>query len=187
MAKLKKIPRLVDSKAAEERQRAGLKKLKKDELIDLLVKCVSEVPDVLPTLEEYVELGDPPYDELLQITRIAIDKATYFNPRDINNNFDYDSLAYETVKKNFSKLIKLGGLSDVMELAVELMKAGSYQASRSDEAEMLDEIVDCVSVATAAVKKANLNPDVRRAWFAKLLKADRSGFIFPPGLKSLGK
>ena len=161
--------------------------LKRDELIDLLVKCVNEVPDVLPTLEEYVELGDPSYEELLQITRIAIDKATYFNQRDINRNFDYDSMAYDTVKKNFSKLIKLGGLSDVMELAVELMKAGSYQASRSDEADMLDEIVACVSVALAAVKKANLDPDVRRAWAAKLLKANRSGFISPPGLKSLGK
>jgi len=187
MAKLKKLPRRVDEKAAEERLRAGLKKLKKDELIDLLVKCVNEVPDVMPTLEEYVEISDPPYDELLQITRIAIDKATYFNPRDINSNFDYDTLAYETVKKNFSKLIKLDGLSDVMELAVELLNAGSYQVSLSDEAEMLDELVACVTVATAAVKKAKLDPDVRRAWVAKLMKADRSGFIFPPGLKSLGK
>jgi len=187
MAKLKKIPRRVDEEAAEERLRAGLKKLKKDELIDLLVKCVNAEPNVMPTLEEFVELGDPPYDELLQITRIAIDKATYFNPRDINSNFDYDSAAYDMVKKNFSKLIKLGGSSDVMVLAVELMRAGSFQASRSDEAEMLDEIVDCVGVATAAVKKANLDPDVRRAWVAKLLNADRSGFIFPPGLESLGK
>ena len=74
-----------------------------------------------------------------------------------------------------------------MELAVELMKAGSYQVSCSDEADMLDEIVACVRVATAAVKKANIDPDVRRAWVAKLVEADRSGFIFPKELKSLGK
>ena len=56
---------------------------------------------------------EPPPDELMDATRVAIVDATDFDEREINYNFDYDYQAYSTVRRNLARLIELGHIRPV--------------------------------------------------------------------------
>lgn len=83
--------------------------------------------------------------ELVAATRQAIADATDFDEREINRNFDYDSEAYNEVKRNLASLIASGNLPEAMTLSLELMKQASLQVEMSDEGLMTDDIEDCLS------------------------------------------
>ncbi len=126
-----------------------------------------------------------PPRELLDTTSRAICDATGFDEREINYNFDYDYEAYDEVKRNFHRLVALGQFQLVMELSLELMKAGSYQVEMSDEGLMTDDIEECLVVVIKALKKCDLPSDEVIAWCSSMLAADRVGFISDHELKSL--
>ena len=116
-------------------------------------------------------------EELVAATREAISDATKADMGHLNYNFDYDYAAYETVARNFMKLITLGHWEQVMELSVELMHKGSYQVECSDEGLMTDDIRECLLPVIKAVSKSGLkSPDVFH-WCNLMLATDRVGFI----------
>ena len=114
-------------------------------------------------------------------TRQAIADAT------ANHNFDYDDKAYTKVKRNLSRLIKLGELPLVMELSLELMKQGSYQVEMSDEGLMTDDIEECLAPVGKAIKKSSLSPKQVLAWCAAMDNNDNVGFIYNDELEALRK
>jgi hypothetical protein len=124
-------------------------------------------------------------DELVAATRRAIAAATDFDERDSNRNFDYDYQAYEEVKRNLSRITASGRLPMAMQLALELMKEGSYQVEMSDEGLMTDDIEDCLSVVLKALAKCDLPADEVVAWCSAMLDNDRVGFIAREPLQSL--
>lgn len=187
MAKSKIVTPKIDPEAVNERVRRALTKLKKEQLVELLVELARNNALVMRTVEANVELEDPPLDELLMTTQEAIEVATYFNRRDVGHNFVYDYLAYEAIERNFLKLIELGGLEKVMELAVELMKLGSYQVSVSDEGLMADDIESCLNVVFAAVRKSKLEKQQVHSWCESLTKADRTRLIGIAHIRELQK
>ena len=118
-------------------------------------------------------------------TRQAIADATDFDEREINYNFDYDSEAYDEVKRNLSRLIDQGHLRQAMELSLELMKEGSYQVEMSDEGLMTDDIEECLKVVikpsrSATCRRAKSSRGARR-WS----KSDRVGCICDQELRAL--
>ena len=72
-----------------------------------------------------------------------------------------------------------------MQLALELMKQGSYQVEMSDEGMMTEDIEDCLSVVIKALKKCDLPADEVLAWCSAMLENDRVGFIAREPLQSL--
>jgi len=114
----------------------------------------------------------------------AIDRATDFDERMINHNFDVDWQAYEDVKQGLEELIELGQLEDAKTLALKLMKDGSHQVECSDEGMMTDDIQDCLKPVIQAVQA-----DDKEAgkWAAEMLRADRVGFICEQELKQIEK
>ena len=122
---------------------------------------------------------------MVAATRQAIVDATDFDEREINYNFDYDYQAYDTVKSNFGRLIKLGHLREAMELSLELMSHGSYQVEMSDEGLMTDDIEECLQVVIKALTKCNLPTDEVVAWCAEMTRKDRVGFICDDALQAL--
>ena len=139
---------------------------------------------VLRQLTARFEVAAAP-DKLVAATRQAIADATDFDERDINRNFNFDYEAYEEVKRNLVRLIALGNLRQAMQLALELMKQGSYQVEMSDEGMMTDEIQDCLSVVLQTLKKCDLPADEITSWCSAMLKNDRVGFIAREPLQSL--
>jgi hypothetical protein len=111
--------------------------------------------------------------------------ATAFDRRDINRNFAYDYEAYGAVKRNLGRLIDAGQLPVAMQLALELMKQGSYQVEMSDEGLMTPDIEDCLAVVLAALEKCDLAATEVIAWCAAMLDNDRAGFIARRPLQSL--
>jgi hypothetical protein len=120
---------------------------------------------------------EPPHEELVAQTRQAIVDATDFDERQINYNFDYDYRAYETVARNFGRLIKAGQLEQAMELSLELMRCGSCQVEMSDEGLMTEDVEACLEAVLRAVEKSKLPPARIVAWCDALRKNDRVGFI----------
>jgi len=74
-------------------------------------------------------------------------------------------------------LIGSGQLRLAMELALELMKQGSYQVEMSDEGIMTEEIEACLSVVLQALKKSDLPADEISAWCAAMLDRARHMLI----------
>ena len=118
-------------------------------------------------------------------TRDAISDATMVDMRSLNHNFEYDYAAYETVARNFMKLITQGNWEQVMELSVELMHKGSYQVECSDEGLMTDDIQECLLPVIHAVRKSGLKSADVFHWCNLMLATDRVGFICQKELLAL--
>jgi hypothetical protein len=168
--------------AAELRQ--ALTRRKKSELVDVLLELAQGDRKVLRQLTARFEVAATP-DELVAATRQAIADATAFDKRDINRNFAYDYEAYGEAKRNLGRLIGSGQLRLAMELALELMKCGSYQVEMSDEGMMTEDVETCLNVVIEALKTCDLPPAEVITWCSAMLDNDRVGFIARKPLQSL--
>jgi hypothetical protein len=146
--------------------RRALLRRKKAELVDTLL-----------------ELAQADRGVLRQLTA-RFDVAA-FDERDINRNFAYDYEAYGEVKRDLGRLIGSGQLRPAMQLALELMKQGSYQVEMSDEGLMTQDIEDCLDVVVKALAKCELPAAEVIAWCSAMLDNDRVGFIAREPLRSL--
>ena len=99
----KKVPKVVKTSDSVARLRKALAKRTKADLIDVLVEFARDDGKILRRLAARFELETPP-KELVAATRLAISNATDFDEREINYNFDYDSEAYDDVKRNLGRL-----------------------------------------------------------------------------------
>jgi len=181
----KRLPkRAAKSLDTAARLRKVLAKRTKRVLIDALVEFAGEDRGLLRRLDARFELEAPP-QELVATIRQAIADATYFDQRDINRNFRYDYAAYEAVKRNLGRLIRLGHLRPAMELSLELMVKGSHQIQMSDEGLMTDDVKECLQVVLEALPKCELPADEVAAWCMHMLAADSVGFVCDEELKAL--
>jgi hypothetical protein len=164
--------------------RRALTRRTKAELVDILIELAQADRSVLRQLTARFEVVMAP-DDLVAATRQAIADATRFDKRDMNRNFSYDHQAYDEVKRNLSRLIGLSQLRLAMDLALELMKRGSYQVEMSDEGLMTEDIEDCLSEVLKALEKGNLPAAEVIAWCSAMLENDRVGFIAREPLESV--
>ena len=156
--------------------RQVLTRRKKAELVDVLMELAEADRTIFRQLTARFAVAMTP-DDLATATRQAIADATDFDERDMNRNFDYDSDAYSTVKRNLGRLIGSGQLRLSMTLALELMKQGSYQVEMSDEGLMTEDIEDCLNVVIEALRTCDLPATEVIAWCSTMLENDRVGFI----------
>jgi hypothetical protein len=164
--------------------RQELIRRKKSELIDFLFELAQADRGMLRQLMARFNLAVPP-EELVIQTRQAINDATAFDKRDINRNFDYDSEAYAEVKRNLSRLIASGQLVLAMQLALELMKRGSYQVEVSDEGLMTEDIEDCLGIVIQSLAKSDVPANEVIAWCKTMNASDRTGFIAERPIEAL--
>jgi hypothetical protein len=172
--------------ASAAQLRQALWRRQKAELVDVLLELAQADRSVLRQLTARFDVAAAPA-ELVAATRQAIADATAFDERDINRNFAYDDEAYREVKRNLGRLIASGQLRQAMQLALELMKQGSYQVEMSDEGMMTDDIEACVSEVLTALPKCELPAADVIAWCSAMLENDRVGFIAREPLESLRK
>ena len=164
----------------------ALSKRPKEELVQALLELARQDPKASRRITNY--FGIPLSGEsLVSETRRAIACATDFDEREANQNFDYDSEAYETVQRNLATLAKSGLLEQAMELSLELMRRGSYQAEQSDEGLMTDEIEECLEAVLKAVRGSTLPAQAIAAWSREMMRADRGEFICRDALEALEK
>ena len=184
MSKPKKpVPARTQPGSATELRRA-LTKRKKSELVDVLMELAQADRGVLRQLTARFDVATTP-DDLVAATRQAIADATAFDERDINRNFDYDYEAYGEVKRNLSRLVASGQLRLAMQLALDLMKRGSYQVEMSDEGLMTEAIASGLDVVIEAVTTSDLPAEEAVAWCSAMLDADRVGFLARKPLEAL--
>jgi hypothetical protein len=169
---------------AGKRLRKALAKRPKGELIDVLVELARADRGILRQLDARFELEAPP-PELVAATRQAIADGTDFDERDANRNFDYDYGAYEAVKRNLTRLVKLGQLRLAMDLSLELMDQGSRQVETSDEGLMTHDIEECLNAVLKALKQSDLPTDEKLVWCKEMRHRDRVGFIHEDELQAL--
>jgi hypothetical protein len=153
-------------------------------LVDTLLELAQADRGVLRQLTARFDVAAAP-NELVAATYQAIADATAFDERDINQNFAYDYEAYGEVKRNLGRLIDVGQLRLAMQVALELMKQGSYQVEMSDEGLMTQDIEDCLEVVLKALAKCDLPTDEVIDWCSAMLDNDRVGFIARGPLQSL--
>ena len=161
-----------------------LSKQSKTALVNGLVELVKDDDRIARRLIQRFQVGLPSVT-LIEETRRAIEDATAYDPREANQNFDYDYETYETVKENFQKLVGAGRLEPAMNLALELMESGSEQVEMSDEGLMTDDIEECLRVVIQAVKSADLPGEAVKTWGQKMRRADRVKFICDKELQAL--
>jgi uncharacterized Zn finger protein len=164
--------------------RQALTRRKKAELVDVLLELARADRGILRQLDARFDVAAAP-KALVAATRQAIADATDFDERDINRNFDYDYEAYGEVQRNLGRLIDAGQLPLAMQLALELMKHGSYQVSMSDEGIMTDDIEGCLRVVVKALRRGDLPAADVVAWCSAMLANDQVGFIARKPLQAL--
>lgn len=168
----------------EARLRSALTKRTKTELIDFVVQLAADDQRIVRQIDAHFQLEFSP-SELAVLTRQAIAAATYYDKRDMNRNFVYDHDAYNTVKRNLSRLIQQGQMGLAMELSLELMEQGSEQVAMSDEGLMTEEIQACLQVVLQAVTMCNLPADRLLLWCHRMLENDQVGLICDRELHAL--
>ncbi len=166
--------------------RQGLTRQKKADLIEVLLDLAQSNRGIFRQLTAHFDTATAP-NELEAATRQAITDATKFDRRDIDRNFDYDSDAYDEVKRNLARMIAGGEVRLAMKLSLELMKQGSYQVEMSDEGIMSDDIEDCLSVVINALTTSAVPAKEAITWCSAMIESDRNGFIANKPLESLRK
>jgi uncharacterized Zn finger protein len=188
MSRPKRTPKrpapIPKQRGASTELREAPARRKKSELVDILIELAQADRGVLRQLSARFDVAPPP-EELVTLTRQAISDATAFDERDINRNFDYDYDAYAEVKRHLGRLTASGQLRLAMQLALELMKRGSYQVEMSDEGLMSDDIEDCLRVVIESLSKSDVPANEVIAWCTAMLASDRVGFIAAKPLEAL--
>lgn len=151
-----------------------LRKRTKADLIAMILGIAKEHSVVARELEDRLNI-EKPVDLLVADVSSAINRATDFDQRMMNHNFDVDWQAYADVQKGLLLLVEMCHLADAKSLALKLMKDGSYQVECSDEGLMTDNICQCLTPVIQAVKAAGGGEASR--WAGDMQKADRVGFI----------
>jgi hypothetical protein len=159
-----------------------LRKRTKADLIAMILGIAREHSVVARELEDRLTI-EKPVELLVADVSSAIDRATDFDERMMNHNFDVDWQAYADVQKGLSLLVELGHLADAKSLVLKLMKDGSYQVECSDEGLMSDNIGQCLEPVIQAVKAAG-GVEASK-WAGDMQKADRVGFICDKELAEL--
>lgn len=159
-----------------------LRKRTKEELAAMILAIAKEYAVVARELEVRLPI-EKPVDLLIADVSSAIDRATNFDERQMNHNFDVDWQAYAEVQKGLSLLVELGHLADAKSLAHKLMKDGSYQVECSDEGLMIDDINQCLKPVIRAVKAAGGGAAAK--WAGEMQTADHVGFICDKELAAL--
>jgi len=159
-----------------------LRKRTKADLVAMILAIAKEHAVVARELEDRLNV-EKPVDLLVADVSSAIDRATDFDERMMNHNFDVDWQAYADVQKGLSLLVKQGHLAEAKSLALKLMKDGSYQVECSDEGLMTDNIGQCLKPVIQAVQAAGGVEGAK--WASDMQKADRVGFICDKELAKL--
>ena len=159
-----------------------LRKETKADLIEMILMIAKDHAVVARKLEGRLDV-EKPVDLLVADVSSSIDRATDFDERMMNYNFDVDWQAYADVQKGLSQLVDIGYLEDAKSLALKLMKDGSYQVECSDEGLMTDDISACLKPVIHAVKDAGGEEAAR--WANDMQIADRVGFICDEELAEL--
>ena len=159
-----------------------LKRLDKPGLVACLTELAESIPEVWLHLESRLKLEPRAIGDVVERARSAIARATDFDDRQTNCNFDYDSAAYEQVERCFRQIVKMGDLETAMELAESLLSEGSHQVEMSDEGLMWDEIESCLDIVFNAVARSSMPPEKLLAWAARLEVIDRVGLYSQPQL-----
>ncbi len=161
---------------------AALRKLKKDELVDLLMSLDTYDPSVRWSIEAELQVLKP-VDLVAHDLRHAIDIATRVDERRLNDNFDCSWQAYEEIARALEMLVKQGAMESAKEIAIEFMGKASYQVECSDEGMMVEEVETCLKPVIRAVKAGDAGS--AKSWATMMLAADRVGFICEEELVSL--
>ncbi len=160
------------AKQRAELLQARLKKIKKVDLIEATLRLAQESKPCEWMLEELIGL-DKPIALLVHDIEIAIDIATKVDELRLNYNFEYDHRAYEAIRRGLVQLIQKNAIDDARNIALTLMKKGSYQMECSDEGLMRDEIENCLRPVIAAVAGSPGS----REWAQIMLQTDRIGCV----------
>jgi len=160
----------------------ALRKQAKADLIAMILAIATEHDAVARELEDRLNV-EKPADLLVADLSSAIDRATDFDRRLLNRNFDVDWRAYADVQKGLSLLVKQGRLAEAKSLALKLMKAGSHQVECSDEGLMSDDICECLKPVIDAVKAAGGAEAAQ--WARAMQAADSVGFLCDQELAKL--
>ena len=158
---------------------SALLKLKKTELIELLMSLDTYDPAVRWSIEASIRVKKPP-ELIAHDLRHAIEIATHVDSSKMNSNIDYSWQAYEECERGFTTLVGIGKLEIAKEIAIEFMRKASYQVECSDEGMMGEHIEACLNpVIQAAVSLPNLHRD----WAIAMSLADNTGFICQSALQ----
>ncbi|MGM0490413.1 MAG: hypothetical protein ACQESR_27120 [Planctomycetota bacterium] len=163
-----------------KRLEAALKRVKKAELVELMLRAAQEEKAVEWLVENEIEL-EKPIDLLVHDIKVTIDIATKVDERRLNHNFNYDSRAYEATERGLCQLVQKNAIEEAKGLALRLIAKGSYQMECSDEGMMQDEIESCLQPVIAAVAES---PGARE-WALEMLHRDRVQFLCTRELKEL--
>lgn len=147
-------------------------RLKKSKLTEVLLQLAKASKRNEWIIEEALDVNKS-VPLLCHDVEEAIRIATKVDKRRENENFNYDSFAYEAIKRGFSKLVEMAEIEKAKELSLLLIEKGSYQISCSDEGLMLGEIQDCLRVVILAAKGT---PD-SESWALEMLCCDSTGGI----------
>lgn len=163
---------------------SALRKLKKDELIDLLMSLYTYDPAPRWSIEAEIDVKKPP-DLIAYDLRQAIGIATKVDETKLNRNFDYSWQAYEATEHGFNLLIRAGDLTTAKLIAIEFINKASYQVECSDEGLMTEEIESCLKPLFEAVTAEKWED--RQSWAIAMTQADRCGHICRDAIESLLK
>lgn len=131
-----------------------LYKRTKAELVAIILATAKEHAVVARELEVRLNV-EKPVDLLVADVASAIGRATDFDERMTNHNFDVDWQSYADVQNGLAQLVDHGHLEDAKSLALKLMKDGSYQVECSGQVLTTDDICQCLTPVIQAVQAAS--------------------------------
>jgi uncharacterized Zn finger protein len=162
----------------KETARAYLKKMKKADLIDLLMRSADEFPELLDGILDRKGLDEGSVDDMVESVRREIDSVSS-EPAWWNHWRGEGQLPdYARIRERLSGLFEAGHADAVMELGERLWKRGLKQVAQSDdEGATGREIARCMEVVLKAVSQSSMSPVQQVLWLIDAYQSDDYGLL----------
>ncbi len=161
-----------------EKARTTLKAMTKTQLIEWAMGVFTDHPSIFDSLACSAPPGDIAVDKVVarlhqQIRKTGDERGWQDHWND--NGYTPD---YSPIQKQLEKLLSGGHIDAILELGEELFSLGITQVGESDdEGETASEIVGCLAVVFAAMRKSKRPAAQRMIWFWNKLLEDEYGLL----------
>ncbi len=172
----------TSSEPLASKLRTKFDSMKKNELVDLLVRVIEAYPEVGKEILEQEEARSGEVEGIVDAVRCEIEDLCGepdWDEYDYRHPYDVTAPDFSSIHKRLELLVESGHADEVLELGRELLDQSEDVIERYDhDGEVSMDLAPCMDVVLNAVEESSLSPSQRILWLIDASHADPYDIIY---------
>ncbi len=172
----------TSSEPLASKLRTKFDSMKKNELVDLLMRVIEAYPEVGKEIHEQEEARSGEVEGIVDAVRCEIEDLCGepdWDQYDYRHPYDVTAPDFSSIHKRLELLVESGHADEVLELGRELLDQSEDVIERYDhDGEVSMDLAPCMDVVMNAVEGSSLSPSQRILWLIDASHADPYDIIY---------